>query len=276
MTTMRGMERDDRGVFTWRHGPGGGEARCVILASGVFPSQSHEGRFDHPGPAFNRLFCFVRGSAEVAMGRRLHVLAAGRSWLLPAGRSFRVRYPAGTHFHYFHLRWLDPFGQDTFAGYSEPDGRDLGQLDGLLRVAHGPEGGGERALWQPLLIAALVRHLPERTPPPRRSERHRDLIDHVLRHAGNRLSVAALARRQALSPAALSKRFRRDTGMGLKRWLLLTAMERARELLGDGELPVQVVAERLGYADPFHFQRVFKRCVGVTPTAFRRALHGGA
>ena len=94
----------------------------------------------------------------------------------------------------------------------------------------------------------------------------------MLSHAGHGLSVAALARRQGLSPAALSKLFQRDTGMGLKQWLQQTAMDRARELLASTSLPVQEVAAQLGNGDPYHFQRVFKRCVGLTPSAFRRSL----
>jgi AraC-like DNA-binding protein len=267
------MYRDDGGVITWRRA-GGGEDRCAILGSGVYPATS-AATFLHPGPAFTRLFHFEHGSAQVLMGRRALTLDAGPTWLLPTGRSFRITYAAGTRFHFFHLRWLDQLGRDVFAGLGQPSGQDLGPLAGLLCAAHGRDGAGDRRRWQPLLFAALVGFLPGGPPPRQDCERHRELIAHVHRHAGNGLSVAALARRQGLSPAALSKRFRRDTGMGLKRWLLDTAMERARELLATGGQPVQAVAAQLGYTDPFHFQRVFKRCTGLTPSSFRRALRLG-
>jgi len=60
--------------------------------------------------------------------------------------------------------------------------------------------------------------------------------------------------------------------MGLKRLLLMTAMERAREVLATSDMTVQEVAAQLGYSDPFHFQRIFKQCSGMTPSAFRRSL----
>ncbi len=265
------MHRDDSGLFLWRPDTSSGEQRVLVLASGVYPV-AEDISYQHPGPAFTRIFHFIRGSAELCLGRRRLALNPGRTWLLPSGRSFAVRYAAGSRFHYFHLRWLDALSQDVFSTLGEPDGRDLGPLAELLCAAHGNDGEGASRNWQPLLLAVAACFQPERAVTAIRGERHRELIAHVLRHAGNGQNVAALARREGLSPAALSKRFQRDTGMGLKRWLLQTAMERARELLADGALPVQTVAERLGYADPFHFQRVFKQVVGMTPSAFRRSL----
>jgi AraC-like DNA-binding protein len=35
---------------------------------------------------------------------------------------------------------------------------------------------------------------------------------------------------------------------------------------------VKVVARDLGYEDPYHFSRVFKRIMGVSPEQYRRGL----
>jgi len=248
-----------------------GEIRCIILGSGTYPLVT-DATHHHPGPTFNRLFCFIRGSALVTMGRRVIPLDASRSWLLPTGRSFHVTYAAGSLFHFFHFRWLDPLGQEIFASDASVSDINLGELSSLLVAAHGSEAEGERLRWHPLLLACVAAFRPQGIRPYQRCERHQDLIAHVHRHAGNGLNVASLARREGISAAALSKRFRRDTGMGLKHWLLATTMERARERLATSEAPIQEVANQLGYADPFHFQRAFKSIVGLTPTAFRRSL----
>lgn len=42
-------------------------------------------------------------------------------------------------------------------------------------------------------------------------------------------------------------------------------------LLSGSDLPITEVAERSGYADPYHFIRQFKRITGETPAAYRRA-----
>jgi len=251
-----------------------GETRCIILGSGTYPLIT-DATHHHPGPAFNRLFCFIRGSAQVTMGRRVISLDSSHSWLLPTGRSFRVTYAAGSFFHFFHFRWLGPLGQELFATDASVSGRNLGELSSMLVSAHGPEAGGERKHWHPLLFASIAAFQPQGMRSYQRCERHQDLIAHVHRHAGNGLNVASLARREGISSAALSKRFRRDTGMGLKHWLLSTTMERARERLATSASSIQEVASLLGYSDPFHFQRAFKNVVGLTPSAFRRSLRLG-
>lgn len=43
----------------------------------------------------------------------------------------------------------------------------------------------------------------------------------------------------------------------------------ARALLGEGALSVTEIALRLGYADPAHFTRAFRRWSGVAPSAYR-------
>ena len=44
---------------------------------------------------------------------------------------------------------------------------------------------------------------------------------------------------------------------------------RAKVLLGDGSLPITDIALQLGYADPAHFTRAFRRWSGVAPSAYR-------
>lgn len=44
---------------------------------------------------------------------------------------------------------------------------------------------------------------------------------------------------------------------------------RAKDLLADPALSVTEIALRLGYADPAHFTRAFRRWAGMTPTTFR-------
>lgn len=48
-------------------------------------------------------------------------------------------------------------------------------------------------------------------------------------------------------------------------------MREARRLLGEGRR-VSEVADRLGFANPFHFSRRYKRFYGVAPSEARRAL----
>jgi len=46
--------------------------------------------------------------------------------------------------------------------------------------------------------------------------------------------------------------------------------ERARFWLRDTDLPIERIAERLGYADASNFARCFRRWTGVTPGHYRQ------
>jgi len=48
-------------------------------------------------------------------------------------------------------------------------------------------------------------------------------------------------------------------------------IEKAKLLLLDRALTLEVVAEKIGFEDPKYFTRVFKALTGASPSAFRRA-----
>ncbi len=47
-------------------------------------------------------------------------------------------------------------------------------------------------------------------------------------------------------------------------------MHVAAQRLQDSEALVKQVSARLGFTDPFHFSRSFKRIFGLSPEAFRQ------
>jgi AraC-like DNA-binding protein len=46
-------------------------------------------------------------------------------------------------------------------------------------------------------------------------------------------------------------------------------LRRAKVLLDDGTVPITEIALELGYRDPAHFTRAFRRWTGVSPTTYR-------
>ena len=81
----------------------------------------------------------------------------------------------------------------------------------------------------------------------------------------------ALARRAGMSLSTLRRRFRAATGIPLHRHVLQGRIAGARRLLGETDLPMKVVAEKLGYTDVYFFARQFRKETGTTPGAFRRS-----
>lgn len=86
---------------------------------------------------------------------------------------------------------------------------------------------------------------------------------------GQASSASEIARQLNLSPRQLEFRFRQATGEPLGQWLRRRRIEQATTLLNQG-LSVSETATALGYANPFHFSRVFKKIVGISPSIYRQ------
>lgn len=78
-----------------------------------------------------------------------------------------------------------------------------------------------------------------------------------------------------MEASGLNRLFRRYQGVSPYQYLLRARMNRAaQDLIRTGGL-VKEVAARAGYADPYHFSRVFKSVHGISPANFGRKEGGG-
>lgn len=83
-------------------------------------------------------------------------------------------------------------------------------------------------------------------------------------------SLPTLARHLGLTVASLARHFRSEAGESPSAWMRRRRIEHAQRLIAQG-LAVTEVAERLGFANPYHFSRVFKSVTGIPPSHVRRA-----
>jgi AraC-like DNA-binding protein len=79
----------------------------------------------------------------------------------------------------------------------------------------------------------------------------------------------ALAKSCGFSLSTLRRRFRETTGTAIHRYTLQCRIGEACSLLGESDLPLKQVAERLGYSDVYFFNRQFRNVMGVPPGAYR-------
>ena len=84
-------------------------------------------------------------------------------------------------------------------------------------------------------------------------------------------TVAQLAAASGLSRTAFAREFRTLVGEPPMTYLNRWRMTIAAQLLRETDLPIESVAERVGYGSPFAFGKAFKRSMGDAPGAYRRA-----
>jgi two-component system response regulator YesN len=83
------------------------------------------------------------------------------------------------------------------------------------------------------------------------------------------LSVAMIAENFQMSPTSMSKYFKKQTGVGLLDYINRYRILCAKELLGDLNLSIKDISEKLGYLSSNTFIRVFKKYEGITPGVYR-------
>ena len=86
-------------------------------------------------------------------------------------------------------------------------------------------------------------------------------------------SLDQAARKCHVDPAYLCRLFTRFDHQSPYQFLLRLRMTRGAELLLTPGASVKQVAEELGFADAFHFSRIFKKLMGLPPTQFARLRH---
>lgn len=83
------------------------------------------------------------------------------------------------------------------------------------------------------------------------------------------LSLKAVATKLNVSSGYLSGLFKKETGQPFTAYVNSRRIHRAKQLLRTTSLQVQTVAQHCGILDFHYFCRLFKRDVGITPTAYR-------
>lgn len=86
------------------------------------------------------------------------------------------------------------------------------------------------------------------------------------------LSSADIVAKSGYSYPVVEKTFRKNFGETVADYLLRIRMEKAEQLLSEGNLTSKEVAVRLGFRTPQHFCTVFRRHFGHTPTEHGKSL----
>ena len=91
-------------------------------------------------------------------------------------------------------------------------------------------------------------------------------------HQTEELSLEQVARSVNTSKFYFCKMFKKGTGINFTDYLSRVRTERAKNLLLNPNLRVTEIAYEAGFQSLTHFNRVFKRILGLSPTGYREQL----
>ncbi len=103
-----------------------------------------------------------------------------------------------------------------------------------------------------------------------REARLRRALEYLSQHCHRTLSQAEVARAAGMSASRFRAFFKQTTGWGFGDYLRDLRLERAATLLRESAESVAEVAQRTGFADQSHLQRLFKAKYFISPLAYRK------
>ena len=94
----------------------------------------------------------------------------------------------------------------------------------------------------------------------------------IQEHQTDDLSLAEVARAVNTSTIYFCKLFKKVTGLNFTEYLSQLRIEKAKNLLLNPNLRVSEIAYETGFQSLTHFNRVFRRIAGQSPTNYRKRL----
>lgn len=93
---------------------------------------------------------------------------------------------------------------------------------------------------------------------------------YIQQHCREKLTLEDVARQVNLSPFHFSRVFKQYAGCAPMEYAQKIRMDMAKCLLKTTELPIEQIAERVGYGSASSFANMFTQKVGLSPTQFRK------
>jgi transcriptional regulator GlxA family with amidase domain len=92
----------------------------------------------------------------------------------------------------------------------------------------------------------------------------------IAEHYAEPNPVTNLIRLSGLAERTFKRRFQQATGMPPLEYVHAMRLEEAKQMLESGDLPIEAIANEVGYEDAGYFSRLFKRKVNLTAAQYRK------
>ncbi len=121
------------------------------------------------------------------------------------------------------------------------------------------------------VILPLVKNIKEKT-----NQQFRTIADKIAAivraEYDQDLSLEAISERLHYSPNYLSSIFKKEYGTTFSEYVMNYRLEISKKWLGDSDMTIKEIAERLQYQNPQNFIRSFRKKEHVTPGAYRKRM----
>lgn len=100
----------------------------------------------------------------------------------------------------------------------------------------------------------------------------KQMVNEIREHYTENITLQMLAEKYGFSTGYISSMIKEELGLSFSEYITEKRIQKAKELLADERLSIDMVAEKAGYNDYFYFTKVFKKTVGMSPSKYRKNL----
>ena len=97
------------------------------------------------------------------------------------------------------------------------------------------------------------------------------MVQYIRDHSGS-VTLSELAREYSYHPNYISAILSKEIGKSFSRIVLESRMERALLLITNTSLPVEEIADLIGYRDQSNFYKAFREYYGTSPRDYLRQM----
>ena len=122
---------------------------------------------------------------------------------------------------------------------------------------------------QPIGVMGTVQRYDKDSLRLTRDDKMESVIDQLRAEDVNAPSIKRLAGANGMSHRQLNRRFKEATGLTPQQFMVRSRIEKACEMLREGDLPISEVAYDLGFCDQSAFTAQFRKRMTLTPKKYR-------
>lgn len=226
-------------------------------------------------PIYSRLYYVIDGNATIKFydGSILQ-MEKGNWYLLPVSKSFDYACDKMLEHVFFHLKLCDYDELDLLGSFNTyakldvnffPDNFFIDYIDTTKTVDY-------LTVYNSVLHILLTL-IDKNSVDIERKDFSNSIIkaiQYIRRNLSAQLTVGQIAENTFVSKSTLTKRFQKELGVSVNKYIYDMIMFEAGKMLMNTDFSIQQISEHFCFSDQFYFSKKFKEKFGVSPREFRK------
>ena len=247
------------------------------ILSSAYAVLDAEWNYENLCSPFTRIYFVRSGEGVINYENTSLTLTPGNIYIIPSGLKISLHCEQNLEKLFFHFK-LQRFGtQDLFFGHKKIIVLKGQKAKIDYAVKNWEKGDAEsaiaiRGLLYSLALRALKKGKIDLGKIETCSSVTKRALDYVESNLRASLTAEDIAKSLYVSAGSLQKRFKREIGLPIGKYITNRVMFLAEQMLHTHEYSIKEISDSLGFCDQFYFSRVFTATYGISPTQYKKNI----